>query len=143
MTIHQSPATDCQTLHRDAHERNLISSILGDVLNRVAALEAAAAPAPQPAPDHLGDATNMVAPAGKLVENILLAMQREDWLNNGLDESVCNHDDPSYRYTSAAMRDDDDVYTLQARAAIHAVADWLELRGNHGSAAELRKEADQ
>ena len=64
MTIHQSPATDCQTLHRDAHERNLISSILGDLLNRVAALEAAAAPVPAlsaPAPDHLGDATNMVA----------------------------------------------------------------------------------
>ena len=61
MTISQSPAIDCETLHRDAHERNLISSILGELLNRVAALEAAAAPVPQPAPDHLGDATNMVA----------------------------------------------------------------------------------
>ena len=63
MTISQSPAIDYQTLHRDAHERNLISSILGELLNRVAALEAAAAaPAPPaPAPDHLGDAANMVA----------------------------------------------------------------------------------
>lgn len=52
MTIRQSPATDCETLHRDAHDRNLISSILGELLNRVAALEAAAAPVPAPpAPD--------------------------------------------------------------------------------------------
>jgi hypothetical protein len=32
---------------------------------------------------------------------------------------------------------------IEARAAIHAVADWLDTRGNNGSAAELRREVDR
>ena len=60
MTIPQSPATDCETLHRDAYEKDRLRSLLAELFDRVAALEAAAAaPAPPPpAPDHLGDATD-------------------------------------------------------------------------------------
>lgn len=63
MTIRQSPATDCETLHRDAHDKDRMRSLLVELVDRVAALEAAAAaPAPPaPTPDHLGDAANMLA----------------------------------------------------------------------------------
>jgi hypothetical protein len=109
-----------------------------DYLDSIPAYSSAA-PEPTPPP----------APTGGLVESVKAAAMREDWLNNELDQSACDDDDdPTYRYTSAAIDSGHDVCNCQARAAIHAVADWLQQRSNtiaNGSqwAEMLRTEADR
>lgn len=69
------------------------------------------------------------APADSLVERVRLAIKKEDWMNNGLDESVCDDEDPTFRYTSAAYCEGYDVLSEQARAAIFEVAEYLKNRG--------------
>jgi len=65
-------------------------------------------------------------PSGLLMELVEAALEREAWMNAGLDESVCQDDDPTYRYTSAAIDQGLlDVRSMQARAAISEVAAWL------------------
>jgi hypothetical protein len=110
-----------------------IWTAINAIADRLAALEAAATPAP--------------APTGGLVESVKAAIMREDWLNNDLDSNLCDDDDPNYRYTSAAIDSGDDVHSCQARAAIRAVADWLQQRSDtiaNGSqwAEMLRGEAE-
>jgi hypothetical protein len=89
------------------------------------------------------------APAGGLAESVKAAAMREDWLNNELDQSAYDDDDdPTYRYTSAAIDSGHDVCSCQARAAIRAVADWLQQRSDtiaNGSqwAEMLRREAER
>ncbi len=64
-------------------------------------------------------------PAGSLVERVMGAMAKEDWMNSGLYEVACQDSDPTYRYTSAAIDDGLDVGCLQARASIREVTAWL------------------
>jgi len=85
------------------------------IVRRVEALEASAGIGKPVAP------VNTSGPAGTLVERVEEAIMNEDWLNNGLDESVCSDDDPNYRYTSAACNRGQSFHTLQARAAIREV----------------------
>jgi len=91
-----------------------------DKLDRLIALDAAD-PTPDPAMTELRAASAEAQPAGGLVERVEEAIMNEDWLNNGLDESVCSDDDPNYRYTSAACNRGQSFHTLQARAAIREV----------------------
>jgi hypothetical protein len=84
---------------------------------RIEALEAAHSEAPM---TELRAASAEARPAG-LVERVEEAIMNEDWLNNGLDESVCSDDDPNYRYTSTACNSGQSFHTLQARAAIREV----------------------
>jgi hypothetical protein len=114
MTIRQSPATDCETLHRDAHEKDRMRSLLVELVDRVAALEAAAAaPAPPvPAPP---------APAGGLVEFVMNAA--------GLEQ----HESRASIRAVAAW--------LETRA--NAKPDWPKAIALAVSAASLREEADR
>jgi hypothetical protein len=80
--------------------------------------------------DHFPDPTKMVC-TDSLVERVEEVIMNEDWMNNGLDESVCGDDDPTYRYTSAACNSGHSFHTLQSRAAIREVAAWLRDRGGY------------
>jgi hypothetical protein len=83
------------------------------------------------------------SPAGGLVELVRSEIMNADWMNNGLDESVCGDDDPGFRYTSAAAREGWDFQSEQSRAAILACADYLEDRADHTGARWLREEVGQ
>jgi|LakMenEpi03Aug12_release.lakeMendotaPanAssembly.Ray.scaffolds.fasta_scaffold753316_2 hypothetical protein len=118
-----------------------------DKLDRLIALDAAD-PTPDPAMTELR-AASAEARSGGLVERVEEAIANEDWMNNGLDESVCGDDDPTYRYTSAACNSGHSFQTLQSRAAIREVATWLDRFALHGSgeyaqaARVLRQEVGQ
>ena len=62
---------------------------------------------------------------GSLLHRVADAIAKEDWMNSGLDESACQCDDPTYRYTSRGIDAGLGVGSLQARAAIREVAAWL------------------
>jgi hypothetical protein len=118
-----------------------------DKLDRLIALDRED-PTPDPAMPELRPASAEAQPGG-LVERVEEAIANEDWMNNGLDESVCGDDDPTYRYTSAACNSGHSFQTLQSRAAICAVAAWFDRFALHGSgeyaqaAKVLRQEVGQ
>jgi hypothetical protein len=115
----QHRATPEQWAHQDhwTREHRSTASCLLELRARVEALEAAQLEAPM---TELRAASAEARPGG-LVERVEEAIMNEDWLNNGLDESVCSDDDPNYRYTSAACNSGQSFHTLQARAAIREV----------------------
>lgn len=92
-------------------------------------------------PDVPADTSAEPAPTGSLVDVVENAIAIEDWLNNGLDESACGDDDPNYRYTSSAHRSGHGFLTMQARAAIRTVAEWLLEGGWENAASVLEQEA--
>jgi hypothetical protein len=82
---------------------------------------------------------------GSLLHRVADAIAKEDWMNSGLDESACQCDDPTYRYTSRAIDAGLGVGSLQARAAIREVLAYLcehELIGNYARR-QLEQEAEQ
>jgi hypothetical protein len=128
---HRATPEQWELLKRQGQTLGSAESIaLLELRDRIAALEASAS---------IGQAVtpaNTSTPAGSLVERVEESIMQEDWMNNGLDESVCGDDDPNYRYTSAACNSGHSFHTLQSRAAIRTVADWLR-RGHMLHAAEL------
>lgn len=100
--------TDQQQQHRATPEQwalveywestapTAVESCILELRDRIAALEASAGIGQPVTP------ANTSAPADSLVERVEESIMQEDWMNNGLDESVCGDDDPNYRYTSAA-----------------------------------------
>jgi hypothetical protein len=90
------------------------------IVRRVEALEAPMTE-PRAASADLNSSAGLTSSPGGLVERVEEAIMNEDWLNNGLDESVCSDDDPNYRYTSTACNSGQSFHTLQARAAIREV----------------------
>ena len=112
------------------------------VVDMEAAVHRAAAEARDAAMDELRAASAEARPGG-LVERVEEVIINEDWMNNGLDESVCGDDDPTYRYTSAACNSGHSFHTLQARAAIREVAAWLRTGRLLHAAELLELEADR
>jgi hypothetical protein len=160
-------------------------SLLVELVDRVAALEAAAAaPAPPaPTPDHLGDATNMLATdngllrcyaaaAGEAIAHHMAGLQEameagrraiyDLGRQHGAAQAIQEAEPAAAAPLTPPPALDGFVdqleslfalwfgdlrpctgYTPLARDVICVLADWLELRGNHGSAAELRQESDR